>query len=182
MRDISNAPIFLRLGERMRGPKEAPVGKLRRVLISDITVYNADPRNGCIICGNEGKDIEDIRLSNIRIYFNGGGTEEQAAREVPGFEKEYPEPYRFGTLPSYGFFVRHVKDIQFNNVEVSFLKDDMRSAFYLDDVKGADFNFVKAQKTGGVPSLSLKNVTNLNLFRSLNLNDRKVDKIASEKF
>jgi hypothetical protein len=61
------------------------------------------------------------------------------------------------------------------------MKDDMRPAFYLDDVKGADFNFVKTQKTGGVPSLSLKNVTNLNLFRSLNLNDRKVDNIINEK-
>jgi len=165
----------------MRGPKEAAVGKVRRVLISNITVYNADPKNGCIISGAKGYDIEDIRLSNIRIYFKGGGTAEQAAREVPGFEKEYPEPYRFGILPSYGFFVRHVKDIQFNNVEVSFLKDDMRPAFYLDDVKGVDFNFVKAQKTGGVPSLSLKNVTNLSLFRSLNLNDRKVDKILNDK-
>ena len=181
MKDICNAPIFIRLGERMRGPKEAAVGKVRRVLISNITVYNADPKNGCIISGAKGYDIEDIRLSNIRIYFKGGGTAEQAAREVPGFEKEYPEPYRFGILPSYGFFVRHVKDIQFNNVEVSFLKDDMRPAFYLVDVKGVDFNFVKAQKTGGVPSLSLKNVTNLSLFRSLNLNDRKVDKILSDK-
>jgi polygalacturonase len=182
MKDICNAPIFLRLGERMRGPKDAAVGKLRRVLISDITVYNADYKNGCIISGNQGQDIEDVRLSNIRIYFNGGGTAEQAAREVPGFEKEYPEPYRFGTMPSYGFFVRHVKDIQFNNVEVSLLKDDMRPAFYLDDAKGVEFNFVKAQKTPGVPSLSLKNVSNMNLFRSLNLPDRYIEKNEKEKF
>ena len=182
MRDIVNAPIFLRLGERMRGPKEAPVGKLRRVLISNITVYNADPKNGCIICGDQGQDIEDIRLSNIRIYYNGGGTLEQAAREVPGFEKEYPEPYRFGTMPSYGFYVRHVKDIQFNNIEVTLLKDDQRPAFILDDVKGAEFNFVKASKTGNVPSLILKNVKSLNLFRSLSMTDKNLDFAENEKF
>ncbi len=182
MRDIVNAPIFLRLGERMRGPKEASVGKIRRVLISDITVYNADSRNGCIISGDQGQDIEDIRLSNIRIYYNGGGTLEQAAREVPGFEKEYPEPYRFGTMPSYGFFVRHVKDIQFNNVEVTLLKDDQRPAFILDDVKGAEFNFVKASKTAGVPSLILKNVKSLSLFRSLSIPDKQLNVAENEKF
>ena len=45
MRDISNAPIFLRLGARKRGPKEATtVGALRRVILSNVVVYNADPR------------------------------------------------------------------------------------------------------------------------------------------
>jgi polygalacturonase len=182
MRDICNAPIFIRLGERMRGPADTPVGKIRRVMISDITVYNADPKNGVIISGDKNNDIEDIRLSNIRIYYKGGGTSEQALREVPGFEKEYPEPYRFGTMPSYGFFIRHVDGIQLDNVEVSFSQTDLRPAFYLDNVKNAEFMFVKGQKAEGIPSLSLRNVTNLDLFRSLNLSDRKIDKAESGKY
>jgi hypothetical protein len=181
MRDIVNAPIFLRLGERMRGPKEAAVGEIRRVMISNITVYNADLKNGVIICGDPGHDIKDIRLSNIRIYYKGGGTAEQAAREVPGFEKEYPEPYRFGILPSYGFFVRHVDGIRFDNVEVSFKENDLRPAFFLDDVKNAEFIFVKAQKSEGVPFMSVKNVTNLSFFRSLDIIDRKIEKADNEK-
>jgi hypothetical protein len=37
MRDISNSPIFLRLGARLRGPKETTKdGALRRVIISDV--------------------------------------------------------------------------------------------------------------------------------------------------
>jgi len=107
---------------------------------------------------------------------------EQAAREVPGFEKEYPEPYRFGIMPSYGFFVRHVKDIQFNNVEVTLLKDDQRPAYILDDVKGAELNFVKASKTGNVPSLILKNVKSLSLFHSLSVQDKQLDIAENEKF
>jgi polygalacturonase len=181
MRDIVNAPIFLRLGERMRGPAEAPVGELRRVIISDVTVYNADPKYGCIISGDQGHDIKDIRLSNIRIYYKGGGTSEQAAREVPGFEKEYPEPYRFGILPSYGFFIRHADGILLNNVEVSFQADDFRPAFFLDDVKNAGFIFVKAQKSEGVPFMTMKNVANLNLFRSLDITDRMIEKAENEK-
>lgn len=182
MRDIFNAPFFLRLGERMRGPSDVPVGELRRVIISNIVVYNADPGNGSIISGDEGHYIKDIRLSNIRIYYKGGGTTKQAARVVPGFEKEYPEPSRFGVLPSYGFFIRHVDGIQLDNVEVSFMENDLRPAFFLDDVKNIDFMFVKAQKADGVSSLSLKNVSNLNLFRSLNLADRNIDKIDAARF
>ena len=181
MRDIVNAPIFLRLGERMRGPADAPAGELRRVIISDIMVYNADPKYGCIISGDQGHDIKDIRLSNIRIYYKGGGTAEQAAREIPGFEKEYPEPYRFGVLPSYGFFIRHADGIKLDNIEVSFSENDLRPAFFLDDVKNVEFSFVKAQKAEGIPSLSLRNVVNLDLFRSLNLEDRKIEKADNQK-
>jgi polygalacturonase len=181
MRDIVNAPIFLRLGERMRGPADAPAGELRRIIISDIMIYNADPKNGCIISGDQGHDIKDVRLSNIRIYYKGGGTAEQAAREVPGFEKEYPEPYRFGTLPSYGFFIRHADGIQLNNIEVSFRENDLRPAFFLDDVKNVEFMFVKAQKAENVPFLTLKNVINLNFFRSFNLSDRNIPKAENDK-
>lgn len=181
MRDIVNAPIFIRLGERMRGPKEAAVGEIRRVMISNITVYNADPKYGVIISGDPGHDIKDIRLSNIRIYYKGGGTAEQAAREVPGFEKEYPEPYRFGIMPSYGFFIRHVDGIQLNNIEVSFIQNDLRPPFILDDVKNAEFMFVKAQKSDGVQNMSLKNVVNLNIFRSLGITDRKIEKVDNDK-
>jgi polygalacturonase len=181
MHDIVNAPLFLRLGERMRGPADAPVGELRRVIISNVMVYNADPKYGCIISGNQGHDIKDIRISNVRIYYKGGGTAEQAVREVPGFEKEYPEPYRFGVLPSYGFFIRHADGVQLDNVELSFKENDLRPAFFLDDVKNIDFMFVKAQKAENVPSLMLKNVINLSLFHSLNLSDQVIQKIENDK-
>jgi len=58
-------------------------------------------------------------------------------------ETEYPEPYRHGVMPSYGFFVRHVKGMEMTNVEVSYLKEDLRPAFKLEDVKGAEFNLVR---------------------------------------
>jgi len=38
MRDISNSPIFLRLGSRVRGPRGTPVGALRRVNINNVIV------------------------------------------------------------------------------------------------------------------------------------------------
>ncbi|WP_439696867.1 glycoside hydrolase family 28 protein [Mucilaginibacter sp. AW1-7] len=167
MRDIVNAPIFVRLGARMRGPEGTPVGALRRVIISNVVCYNADNKHGAIISGIPGHDIEDLRLSNIRIYYKGGGTKEQSTREVPGLEKEYPEPYRFGTMPSYGFFIRNVKDLKMNDVEVSYIDEDLRPAFILDHVTGADFQHIKAQKAANSPAFVLNEVKDFNIYNSL---------------
>lgn len=135
MRDVSNSPIFMRLGSRLRGPKETTkVGALRRVIIDNIVVYNADPKYSSIISGIPGYAIEDVRLSNIRIYAQGGGTKEQAALDPPEREALYPEPTMFGDMPAYGFFIRHVKGLTMRDVEVSSLKPDQRPAFVMKDV------------------------------------------------
>jgi polygalacturonase len=182
MRDIVNSPIFMRLGSRMRGPAGTPVGRLRRVNISNVIVYNADPRYSSIIAGIPGYDIEDVTLSNIRILYQGGGTKEQAAVEPPERETGYPEPSMFGELPAYGFFLRHVKGVSLNNVEVTFLKEEMRPAFVLDDVKGADFYHVKAQKKASVPTFALKNVLNFTTHQCDGIADMHLEKVDQKRF
>lgn len=84
-------------------------------------------------------------------------------------------------MPSYGFFIRHVKRIEFTNVEVSYLKEDLRPAFVLEDVKGAEFNLLKAQHAPRVPSFSLKHVTEFELFRSASLRDTKLKHVKEKK-
>src|SRR6266705_6685708 len=138
MRDISKSPIFLRLGSRVRGPQGTPVGALRRVNINNVIVYNAEPRYASLISGIPGHDIEDLRLSNIRVYYQGGGTKEQAALEPPEKENDYPEPTMFGRIPAYGFFIRHVRGLEMSDVAVTYLKDDARSAFIFSDAKAVD--------------------------------------------
>src|SRR5262245_6247725 len=163
MRDISNSPIFLRLGARLRGPKESTkVGALRRVIISNVVVYNADPKYSSIISGIPGYTIEDVRLSNIRIYSQGGGTKEQAALDPPEREAIYPEPAMFGELPAYGFFIRHVKGLTLRDVELSYLKSDLRPAFWMNNVAGANFIQVKAQLEPNVQMFVTKDVTDFN--------------------
>jgi hypothetical protein len=183
MRDVSNAPIFLRLGSRMRAPEGTPIGSIRRVTISNVVAYDADPRYGSIISGIPDHDVEDVKLNDIRILYRGGLNLEQVAKQpadlvntfffrasggvppreafdTPEREKEYPEPSMFGMLPAYGFFIRHAKGIELNNVQVGFMQEDKRPAFVLDHVNGVDFQHVKAQKATGVPTMVLKNVEN----------------------
>jgi polygalacturonase len=178
MRNIVNAPLFLRLGSRMRSPEGTPIGELRRINISNFVVYNADPRYASIISGIPGHDIKDVKLSNVRIYYQGGGTKQQAAIEVPEKENAYPEPNMFGQIPGYGFFIRHVSGLEMNNVEVSYLAEDVRPAFNLFDVKGADFINLKAQHATGVPIFVLKDVENFTTFHCKELKDLEIKKVA----
>lgn len=182
MRDISNSPIFLRLGSRLRGPKDTTkVGALRRVIISNVVVHNADPKYASIISGIPGHLIEDVRLSNIRIYAQGGGTKQQAALIPPEMEAMYPEPTMFGELPAYGFFIRHVKGLQMRDVELSYLKPDMRPPFWLNDVTGISFINLRAQREGDVPSFVFKDVLDFNILQSWPLPDQRLERVASGK-
>lgn len=181
MRDIVNAPIFLRLGARMRGPEGTPVGTLRRVIISNIVAYNVDGKAGAIISGIPGNDIEDISLHDINIYFKGGGTKEQASIEVPGLENGYPEPGRFGVTPAYGFFVRHVDGISFDNIHLGLMSNDERPSFVLDSVKNASFRFVNTPIRQGLENLYLKNTENVKIFQSFDSEDTTVKKVSFVK-
>jgi polygalacturonase len=182
MRDVVTAPIFLRLGARMRGPAGAPPGVLRRVQISNVVVYNADPRYASIIAGLPGHPVEDVRLSDIRILYRGGGTRGQAAVEPPEKEANYPEPSMFGELPAYGFFIRHARGVELSNVEVGFREEDLRPAFHLEDVRGADFTNVAAQKVEGVPTFVLKMVEDFNVRLSRPVPDTRVERTEMKRF
>ena len=82
----------------------------------------------------------------------------------------------FGVIPAYGFYVRHVNGIAFDNVNVSYEKDDARPAFVLDDVKNAEFFRSNVELAGKEKMFSLKNVTGFRLIQSRNLVDTTIAK------
>jgi polygalacturonase len=182
MRDIANTPIFMRLGSRMRGPTGPAVGALRRVTVSNVVVYNAETKYASIISGIPGHDIEDVRLENIRIYYKGGGTKEQAALEPPEKETDYPEPTMFGEMPAYGFFIRHVRGLEMSAIRLNYEKEDVRTPFILWDAKSIDLRDIKAQRTGGIPSFMLKDVEDFSLQQSYPLEDVRLKKVTRQQF
>ncbi len=157
MRNVQ-MPFFLRLGARMRGPAGVPVGTLRRVSISNVIAHNADPRYPSTIAGIPGHRIEDVRISNVRHHMLGGLSMSDAVANPPELETAYPEPSMFGTLPAYGFFIRHAAGVSLDNVEVRYEQQDTRPAIVLYDVADADFHHDRADKADGVPTFVLDNV------------------------
>jgi polygalacturonase len=165
MRDIVSCPLFMRLGARLRGPKESTkVGTLRRVMISNLECYNSAAKFGSIISGIPGYAIEDVKLTNIYIQHQGGGMADQAKLQPPELAEKYPEPGMFGVTPAHGFYLRHVRHVEMSHVEVQPMAADARPAFYLEDVGRVDFIAVTAP--GSVPAFALNHVTDLRILLS----------------
>jgi hypothetical protein len=155
-------PIFIRLGDRARpfqaGQPRPGVGRLRSVQLSDIQATGADPA-GCSISGLVEHPVESVTLSNIRLHFAGGGAEDQARRPVPEKPESYPEYSMFGTLPAYGFYCRHARNVAFNNLEVSCAKPDARPSLICDDVDQLRlFAWQALTVPSGAPAIRLLNV------------------------
>ena len=107
MRDVTTAPLFLRLGARRRGPPGTGIGTIRGVMIEDIEATGIDPRFAATLAGLPEARIEDVTLRNVRLSYAGGGKVADAARRPPLLHDSYPEPSMFGVTPAWGLWVRH---------------------------------------------------------------------------
>jgi polygalacturonase len=162
----------------MRGPKDAKPGTLKRVILSDIVCHHA-AQLPSIMSGVPGVMIEDIQLSNMYLQQAGGGDEEVARRQPPEESNKYPEPAMFGPLPATGFFIRHVRNIQMSNIEIACESGDVRPAFWLSDVDGADF--FRLRVPGNKNAFSLESVKNFRTFGNQFLRDVSEADIKSRR-
>src|SRR5215467_7675911 len=157
MRDLYDAPIFVRLGARMREPAGVPVGTIRRLSIGNVTCVNAPNSKICsVISGIPGHSIEDVTLTDITILHPGGGMVEDARRQLPEEEQMYPDPTMFGVTPAQGFFIRHAKGIEMNGIKVECASQYARPAFALEDVKLFDFHRLKLAVNQVKPAFVLR--------------------------
>ena len=115
---------------------------------------------GIEIFGLPDHPVEGVRLDNIRIVNNGGGTEANATQMPRELAYGYPEPR--GTMPSYGVFARHVKGLELANFNLGFKTNDFRPAIICADVNGLEIDNFKAQVADGAKaSVLTDNVTGI---------------------
>jgi polygalacturonase len=155
MMDVNSYPIYITTGKRNRGPDVTAPGRIKNIFISNVIATGVDRTSGIQITGLPEQPVEGVRLDNIRLVFNGGGTRQQAARNPPELGTGYPEPGELGTMPAYGLFVRHVRDLELADIRESFEKEDLRPAIECVDVDGLDIDNFKAQLVSGVPAAVL---------------------------
>ena len=150
--------IFLRLGNRARpifeGAPKRPVGWFHNVTIRNVFANGADSI-GCAIVGLPDRPMENVRLQNIQVDYQGGGTEEDLTREVPERADAYPEYINFGTLPAYAFYCRHVRGLRLENVHVSCKTPDRRPAVVCDGVERVVITALES--TNPQPAVLLRN-------------------------
>jgi polygalacturonase len=137
--DGPEVPIFIRLGNRGRvhydGAPTPPVGTGKNITISDVVATNAKS-TGCSITGIPNHPLENISLRNIRISF-AGGVSALPVGTPKELEDQYPESTMWGQLPAYGFFVRHVRGLNFSDIDLTCERADVRPALQLSDVTDA---------------------------------------------
>jgi hypothetical protein len=83
-------------------------------------------------------------------------------------------------MPSHAFYVRHVKGIQFDNIEIRTEKDDLRPAFVLEGVEDADFFRIKVPHTAGVPAFALHNVSGFAVHMCADVPDTQLKTVDSK--
>jgi polygalacturonase len=169
MMDIYNYPIYITLGRRNRTPG-ATNGVLRNISIANVIASGVDRYSGIQITGMPGDDIEGVRLENIRLNFNGGGTTNQGATPMPELGAGYPEPFK---TPAFGLFARHVKDLELQNIRFSFVEEDHRPAMVCDDVDGLEIDDFKSQAAENVPLVKFESVKDLVIRNSPSLKGDK---------
>jgi hypothetical protein len=85
------------------------------------------------------------------------------------------------TLPSHGFFIRHAKNIHMSNVEIACAKDDLRPAFVLQEVKGADFFRVRTPRVADTPTFALKKIADFSVSQSRPVPDAQIESMEEKK-
>ncbi len=169
--NVRGSAIFVRLGNRGRSywvpregdteeaaPPKPGLSRMRDITIRDIHARGSSSI-GCAITGLPGQNIENLRLDNVQVISVGGGTAADAQRQIADEADKYPEYNMFGTLPSYGFFCRHVRGLRMDNVQVGFSQKDLRPAFIFQDIEELELNAYRASLDQSVDhAVVLKNV------------------------
>ncbi|UII77667.1 glycosyl hydrolase family 28 protein [Flagellimonas sp. HMM57] len=175
--------IFIRLGHRSG---EKP-GSIKNVHIKDMKVevpflrpdidydlracdcgdnHNVYPSS---ITGIPGHNVENVVLENIEISYPGRASKAQAymplhrLNEVPDKIRSYPEFSMFGELPAWGFYVRHTKGIQLNNITLRLKDSDFRPAFVFDTVEEINFKELALPEKKQKDQIVLKNHSNFKM-------------------
>lgn len=187
--------IFIKLGHRN---SEGKVGTLKNVSIKNVVVqvpfgapdlkyeirgpelpffHNTFPAS---ITGLPAHYVENVSLENIRIIYPGRANNGYAhlpvhrLKDVPENESQYPEFSMFGELPSWGFYVRHVKGLSMKNINMKVLEYDFRPAFVFDDVDGLNLTKIKIEENNNGKQFILKDVQNAKLI----VDEYKIQKIG----
>jgi hypothetical protein len=99
-------------------------------------------RSAIVLNAIDDAVLEKISFSNVHLTFGGGGTAEEARRDVP---KVFGEYFELGPIPAYGLYARNARSLTLQNVRFEVATADLRPAVILDHVEDAAFYGFSAQ-------------------------------------
>ena len=116
------------------------------------------------VTGLPGHPVENVRLENIEIIYQGGASKElnyfplDSFRTITEAESSYPEFSMFGELPVWGFYARHVNGLTLSNVTLKMQKNDFRAGLLLNNVQGLSISGLSVPAIFSSPTILLYQV------------------------
>jgi hypothetical protein len=113
----------------------------------------------------------------------GGGTKEMAAFQPPESIRDNPwhDPDMFGSIPASGFFLRHINNVEFTNVEIAFTRPDARTVFWMDHVDDVELFHVKTPRVLSAPEFALHDVRNFRTLACRNVEDMDLKAVEQKE-
>jgi polygalacturonase len=149
MRDVIGYAVYITTGSRNRGGNLQQASTCRNISISNVIADHVGKESGIQVMGVPGNPIENVRLENIRLLSNGGGTAADAAAVPKELGTGYPEPK---AVPAYGIFARHVRNLELANINTDFYTDDLCPPASFSDIDGLEIDNFKPRVAQGVPA------------------------------
>jgi polygalacturonase len=187
MRDVTG-PISIGLSSAGRrsssqpttaatAPSTQPLGVIRNLSFSNIratvvavgrqhedlpfdSAFREGETHTCIVVNGatERDVIENVSFNDVHITYEGGGTREEAAREVPAMAGEY---FEIGTPPAFGLYARNARGLTLQNVRFDVQKLDARPAIVFDHVDDAVINGLTTAASEGDATFRFVNASNV---------------------
>ncbi|RRA98086.1 glycoside hydrolase family 28 protein [Larkinella rosea] len=155
LRNIKRSGIFIRLGTRNK--KYGANTVVNKPVLQDVMISNVQGSRlaslGCSVTGLPDYPVENVLLRNLNLEFEGGITGVKST-PIPEKADAYPVGTMFGaTLPAYGFYVRHARNMTFDQVQLRFANEDQRPAVVFDNTEELEIRGLKAQSAAQTPDL-----------------------------
>jgi len=93
------------------------------------------PYDSCI-SGLPGHPVENVTIENVMARVPGGVRQVPDAAALPERPEAYPHGGNFGTLPAYGLFVRHARNVTVRDARFATAQPDARPPFASFDAEG----------------------------------------------
>lgn len=160
-------PFFILISDRLRAGGHPVPGQIKNIVFNHITAtdvfsYAKEKSYASTINGMPDYPVTDILFNDIKIKYKGGGTVAQSKIIPPPLPENY-SPRFLGIRPSYGFYCRNIKRIEFHNVDISYEKPDYRPGFSFNNVDGLLISKTKVEHEPGIKAILLNKVKDCKL-------------------
>jgi hypothetical protein len=130
-------PLFIRLGNRNRYLNKSYRGGISDITIENVTAKGAEVPSiisGVAKDGNSALYVKNVTLKNFDVEYRESPENVELPKKVPEFKSKYPENWRFGDVPAYGLWARHVEGLTLIDFYVTPRSANTRECITYEDV------------------------------------------------